>query len=64
MLARELARVAFYGLLGALMLVHLFLQAFWGVHRISSTAQLHDDDVEISAARRLPRSVGFEDAIY
>jgi hypothetical protein len=55
---RKHARLALYALLGALVL----LQTFWDVHRVSSTA--HDDDVEISAARRLPRVVGFSDAIY
>jgi len=54
------ARVALYALLG----VFLLLEAFWNVHRVSSTAQLYDDDVEVSAARRLPRAVGVEDAIY
>jgi hypothetical protein len=55
------ARVALYALLGVL----LVLEAFWNVHRVSSTAQLYDDDdVQVSAARRLPRAVGVEDAIY
>ena len=55
------ARIALYALLGALLL----LDAFWNVHRVSSTARQYDnDDVEISAARRLPGVVGFSDAIY
>ena len=58
---RERARFALYVLLGALLL----LDAFWSAHRVSSTAQLYDDDdVEISAARRLPHAAGFEDAVY
>lgn len=64
MVARKRARVSLYALLGALLLGHLLLQAFSGVRHASSTAQVYDDDVEISAARRLPRSVGFEDAVY
>jgi hypothetical protein len=52
------ARIALCALIGALVL----LQAFWDIRR---TAQQHyEDDVEISAARRLPHAVGFEDAIY
>jgi hypothetical protein len=55
------ARIALYAPPGALLL----LEVFWNVHRVSSTARQYDnDDVDVSAARRMPRVVGYSDAIY
>jgi hypothetical protein len=50
------ARTAIYVLTAALLLA----QAFWE----SSGTRSSDDDVEISAARRMPRTATVEDAIY
>jgi hypothetical protein len=54
------APLVVYAVLGVL----LIFEAFWNIMPVFSTSQPYENEVEVSAARRLPGAPGVEDAIY